>query len=384
VLTLVLCGATTLAAAQVMQNPSQYPSTMPGQTGQPGRPGTMGGEIPNTTGQTNPANTPPVPKVDDATLQRDVQQQLASDPALSSVQVAAHNGKVELTGSVASKDDRKKAKEMAKSVPGVTSVKEHVTVGGGSNGPGYSASPAGSSSQNTAGSISGNTRNSNAGSGNMNSAPDNSNPGATPQQTNPSQTAPENTPQPTPQPDNANPQSTPPPSDTPHANATTPTGGGGARLVNAAYQDNGKPSEAVSSQSPSGDAAKPASNNTDANVPDNSTPVNITLTPATGSPGDNAAVQSQIESALRNEPALTSSHIAVNVTDSAIDLSGTVGSSKDKLSAERIAQSFGVNRKLNDKLNVTGHGHSDLAQDHSAMNNAGTGDSTKPNPPQPH
>jgi hypothetical protein len=161
----------------------------------------------------------------------------------------------------------------------------------------------------------------------------------------------------------ANPQSTPPASDTtPHASATN-LGMGGARLIETSFQETGKPQEAVpanqqGNQKPTGDQTN------------NGTPLNITMTPTNG---DNGALQAQIENALRNEPSLSSSHVAVNVTDSAVELSGTVGSSKDKVAAERIAQSFGTNRKLNDKLMVTGHGHSDMAQDHPAMNNSGTG-----------
>ncbi len=93
---------------------------------------------------------------------------------------------------------------------------------------------------------------------------------------------------------------------------------------------------------------------------------------------NNGPLQSQIENALRNEPSLSNSHIVVNVSAESIDLSGTVGSSKDKQIAERIAQSFDGNCKLNDNLMITGHGNSDLAPDHSAMNNSVTGNAQKP------
>jgi hypothetical protein len=90
------------------------------------------------------------------------------------------------------------------------------------------------------------------------------------------------------------------------------------------------------------------------------------------------SLQAQIENALRNEPALSNSHVTVQVTAESINLSGTVGSSKDKQTAERIAQSFDGNRKLNNNLAITGHGHSDMAPDHSAMNNGGTGNTKNP------
>lgn len=346
-LSLVLCGAAGLATAQMTPNGSAQP-TMPGQSpgmGQPGRPGTLGGEIPSTAGGQTDTQKTPTPKVDDATLERDVKQQLASDPAFAMVRVSAHNGRVELTGSVSIKDDRKKAKEMAKSVPGVSSVKEHLTVGGGST----STSDA---NQNTAGSISGNAQKSDADSANKNATPSSTIPDTAPQTANP----------PHPTPPDANPQSALPPNDTtPHA----------SRLISASYQEGSNAHEAMPSQQ-AGQNSGAAQNN--------GTPVNATLTRDNT---DNGAVQSQIENALRNEPALTATHVGVSVTDTAIELSGTVGSSKDKLAAERIAQSFGANRKLSDKLTVTGHGHSDMAQDHPAMNNSGTSTAADQNPPQP-
>jgi hyperosmotically inducible periplasmic protein len=69
---------------------------------------------------------------------------------------------------------------------------------------------------------------------------------------------------------------------------------------------------------------------------------------------NDSSLQSQIANALRDEPALSNSHIVVNISGESIDLSGTVGSSKDKQTAERIAQSFDGNRKLNDSLTITG------------------------------
>ncbi len=100
--------------------------------------------------------------------------------------------------------------------------------------------------------------------------------------------------------------------------------------------------------------------------------------PLSSSGQNNGMLQSRIADALRNEPTLGSSHVSVNVADSSIDLTGTVGSGKDRQTAERIAQSFDGNRKLNDKLVVTGRGHSDLAPEHPAVNNSGTGNAPNP------
>lgn len=100
-------------------------------------------------------------------------------------------------------------------------------------------------------------------------------------------------------------------------------------------------------------------------------------TPMQGS-SDSAALQSRINDALRNEPTLGASHVTATVTNSGIDLSGTVGSTKDKQTAERIASSFDGNRKLKDNIVITGAGHSDLAPNHPAMNNSGTGETPNP------
>ncbi len=134
-------------------------------------------------------------------------------------------------------------------------------------------------------------------------------------------------------------------------------------------------------QAPSGSAGSqsPASPNAQT-APGTSAEANAN--PTASANQNDSVLQSQIENALRNEPALSSSHIAVNVTAESISLSGTVGSGKDKQTAERIAQSFDGNRKMNDTLAITGHGHSDLAPDHSALNNSGTGNTQNPSTSQ--
>ena len=65
---------------------------------------------------------------DDQSLIEQVKGQLASNPDLTNVQVDAKNGKVTLNGSVPKKEDRQKARELARSVPGVKSVRDHLTV----------------------------------------------------------------------------------------------------------------------------------------------------------------------------------------------------------------------------------------------------------------
>jgi outer membrane biosynthesis protein TonB len=67
-----------------------------------------------------------------------------------------------------------------------------------------------------------------------------------------------------------------------------------------------------------------------------------------------AEMQQKIENALRSEPTLSGSNLTVNVTDDTINVTGTVASGKDRTTASRIVQSFGENRKVKEKINVSG------------------------------
>lgn len=90
---------------------------------------------------------------------------------------------------------------------------------------------------------------------------------------------------------------------------------------------------------------------------------------ATPASGGMTTLQKQIETQIKNDPSLTDSTVSVTVSENSIDLNGTVGSSKAKTNAERIAQSYAQNKKVNDNLQVTGAGNSDLNSGHSAMSN---------------
>lgn len=93
----------------------------------------------------------------------------------------------------------------------------------------------------------------------------------------------------------------------------------------------------------------------------------VPATPPANSPGamgsshapgipmaDDAALQGRIQQALQNDSGLAASHITVAVTNSDIQLSGTVASGKDRETVDRIAQSFDGNRRFTDKLVVSG------------------------------
>lgn len=76
---------------------------------------------------------------------------------------------------------------------------------------------------------------------------------------------------------------------------------------------------------------------------------------------DAGALQSAIEAALRNDPTLSSSRIAVKVDGSTIELNGSTPSAKEKLTADRLARSFAVDRKVDNKLMVAGQTASEPA-----------------------
>src|ERR1051325_666290 len=65
---------------------------------------------------------------DDESLNRQVHEQLASNPALQNVQITVKDGVVTLDGTVAKKEDKKEAKRLAKAIPGVKNVHEKLTV----------------------------------------------------------------------------------------------------------------------------------------------------------------------------------------------------------------------------------------------------------------
>jgi hypothetical protein len=107
--------------------------------------------------------------------------------------------------------------------------------------------------------------------------------------------------------------------------------------------------------------------------------------------GSSDQVRSDIQTALRNEPTLTSANVSVNVTDDSIELNGSVPSAKDRDEAKRIAQSFAGNRRVVDNIKVAGAGSSDQSSTgnvgSSSTNSSTTGasgSSTTPNSSTPN
>lgn len=303
-----LALATVMASAQM--NPGGMPSGGAGQQQQPG-----GGHLPgmgepgmgrdNQTGIPSDSTTDQqqqqrtnTPKVDDATLERMVHEQLARKPELIDVKASVQDGVVQLEGSVPSKQDRKEAKKLVQDIPGVRKVKENLTIRSG--GPSASASPnsVGIGTQtpdtaqnaeqqnNTAGSLAGNTA---AASGT--------------------------------------------------ASGSTAMGQSGTSTSSApSMNPSTAPTSAANSTLPQGDAASATSNSSQ---------------DAVNGP-DAQALEGQIRTALQNDPNTANGNITVSVSADAIDLSGTVANGKAKENARRIAQSYAGSRKVNDRLAVSG------------------------------
>jgi osmotically-inducible protein OsmY len=73
--------------------------------------------------------------------------------------------------------------------------------------------------------------------------------------------------------------------------------------------------------------------------------------------GDNQKLREQILNALRAHSSLASSSFNVEVSDSQIELSGSVPTAREKETARRIAQSYGNNRSVVDaKIDVRNAG----------------------------
>jgi osmotically-inducible protein OsmY len=98
----------------------------------------------------------------DSALQSKVQRALATDAAFKNVNASVRDGVVDLSGTVTSQPDQKRAKDVASKVAGVKSVNEHLSIGeaAAATAPSNSVVPQTAQSEtsnNTAGSIAGNS-----------------------------------------------------------------------------------------------------------------------------------------------------------------------------------------------------------------------------------
>jgi osmotically-inducible protein OsmY len=247
-------------------------------------------------------------------LEHQVQRQLSSDPALSNVRAEVRGKEiVVLTGTVPTKKDRKHAEQLAESVPGVRKVKDRTKIGGPAvsagttpvgSAPGTSASSI-ESTTNTAGSIAGNTQ---------------AQPGASPT-AGTSEAQIQNIIQ----------------NQITNSNVTVNQVNNNIVLVGSVPNEEAKeraieiarrhaPGKQIVDRLTVGSASAASA---------------TSQTGASQSSTANGDIQSQIQQALRNEPALSptvASNISVNVIGNNLVLSGVVPSEADKEKVHQVAQ----------------------------------------------
>lgn len=260
-------------------------------------------------------------------VQGQIQDALKKDPTLSNsnITVSVTDDAVELNGTVASNDEKRAAKKIAKSYAGSRKVKDNLTVSGG----GSKTTPPGGMGFVSAG------------------AYRQSQSSQQPQSQQPQTTMPSGSQSPSSQ----SPSTSQSPSGEPSSTQTTPV-----------------PNGSMNQQTPSSSEQTPSSSQ---------------QTPGTAASagGD---IQMQIQNALQKEPTLSSDNINVSVSDDAIELNGTVASGKEKQTAKRIAQSYAGNRKVKDHLTVSGQGSNDNKTPDSTTSTPPSSNSpTTPDPNRP-
>jgi len=260
-------------------------------------------------------------------LKQQLHDKFASDPALANVKFRVNKGVVTLIGKVDSADEVARAKELAMSVDGVKSVRNRLKVASTS-----AAAMPSTHADSTAEA--------------KNTTPDVDKNAAGEQGINPN-------------------ASGSPAKDASGTSASTSTGGNtsttptttasGAAAPSAAGSIAGNTSAASGTQTSNGTTAPAAGASTQSSTSASGT----SSSPASDQPAssDSATLQTTIQDKLKSEPLLSSSNVNVNVTDSTIELSGTVSTGKEKQTAERIAQSYAGNRKVVDRITVTGKGN---------------------------
>jgi osmotically-inducible protein OsmY len=314
----------------------------------------------------------------DGDLTQQLQTKFSQDPAFANVLVSVTKATALITGSVPAKADKKRAKELAKSISGVKHVKDELTINPSAGKSTKDDNKPTDASLNSPAS-------NNAATAASNSAnPPNGEPSAT--------------------------------SNNPNSQASSPTGASGTAASvaspgagenassapqstgNAASENNMAGQGSTANQTPS---AAPNTSGASANPPSASQPMvgsgaiganaggSTSPSPANAagnadlgaSVNDTATLQGQIQNALQNEPTLRNDNVNVTVTDSTIELSGTVQNGKEKETARRIASSFAGNRRVKDRVTLSGKG---AASTNPGSSNLGSNPAANPLNPNPN
>ena len=119
------------------------------------------------------------------------------------------------------------------------------------------------------------------------------------------------------------------------------------QVGDGAQTKSGTPAPSTSAPAPTGGVAGAASSST-APSPE------VANSSGAISAMSDADLQSQIQSALTKEPTLAGDSAHANVSGDTIELAGTVGTNKEKITATRIVQSYAGSKKLVNKLTISG------------------------------
>src|SRR5579864_3700588 len=303
-LTLGLALATTYGLAQTGQAGSQagqYPSSQSPTTQQPNPQAPQTSTTPDQGQSTGPEQTQASPSTaasapDNDALAQQVQQKLSTEPTLKGVQVEAKKGVVTLSGTVASKADRKHAEELAKSVPGVKKV--HAKLKVSPNAAGTTSGAAEMPAPSAAGSEAGNT------SAQAGVRQGNQEPGSM----------------------------------TGSAQAESQQQGSSAEAgVNSQAQQSPGTAQTEPGQ------AQPGMTQQGVETPNNQM----------GTAQSSTQIQSEIQNALQQQGTLSGTNIQTNVTDTEVELNGTVATPDQKQTAERIAGSYAGSRRVVNHITVS-------------------------------
>ena len=339
---------------------------------------------------------------EDASLTQQLQNKFSQDPALVNVQASVTNGTALITGTVSSKADEQRADDLARSVTGVKHVKDQLTVNPSAGASAsknndqqdVSTGKVGSAPRTQSMSMPGATNPTNgetsATSTNPNSQASSVTGSATTSSTTGAQTAANtagatqtpSTSQPSKNANNPSAPTTAAGGQSTAPNASTQASGSTATGENASSlpQSNASGEANMAGQTSTGAPSATSTPNTmggvagAATAPPASAAQSTTSTQSSsiganaGAPAaprmattgvgihDTATLQSQRQNALQNEPTLHNDSLSVNVTDNTIELGGAVQTGKEKQTAHRIASSFAGNRRVKDRITVSGRG----------------------------
>jgi osmotically-inducible protein OsmY len=363
----------------------------------------------------------------DASLTQQLQTKFGQDPAFVNVQASVTNGTALITGTVASKADENRAKDLAKSVTGVKHVKDQLTVNpsagasasknnnqqdvstdGSVSAPRTQSMSMPGATNPTGGETSATSTNPNSQASSATGSATTSSAMASQTAVNPQSDQTPSSPQSSTMAANPAAPSTGAPKAQTTPNASTQASGSVATGENASSlpQSNASGEANMAGQTSTGAASATSTPSTtggvagSATAPPANTAQSTTSTQSSqssaiganaGAPAapsmtntgvginDTATLQSQIQNALQNEPTLHNDSLSVNVTDNTIELGGAVQTGKEKQTAHRIASSFAGNRRVKDRITVSGRGTASSSPNSSPLGgNAASNNSNAP------